>query len=361
MNEALESHKEYCSVYLDDIVVFSKTWEQHLDHIHKILKALQAAGLHVNAKKSRAAFPKVKYLGFMLGEGVIAPQEEKGDWSSWPLLDETDKNEEGAFNWVYTEDEDTPTRDVSFTRLEKSPEEKEAACDDTSEEGVGVRWSLRRDESGERSLTGNKEGEPGGQRPHEAPCHTPEGGVWLKQIRHKCWKAPTSLPTKPDCTSDSSACNLHKKPRSWNSFLNLFRTQNKNVHVRISRSTEAMYTRTPGQLQKKQRRRFCSRNVHQRVRCIDTADEGSASDSTSWGNSETEPDYCKRAAGPKRPCAQKVNKRSKPKLSRDDKARSTRDWLAQNCGHDGRSSTEECVRKSSCHDKAPPRGQARGH
>ncbi|KAJ1162739.1 hypothetical protein NDU88_003205 [Pleurodeles waltl] len=159
---------------------------------------------------------------------------------------------------------------------------------------------------------------------------------------------------------DSSACDLHKKPRSWDSFFNLFRTRNKNVHLRISRSTEGTYSRMPGQLQKRHRRRLCPRSFHQRVRCLDTTDDCLVSDSTSLGDSETEPGYCKPPSL-RRPRTLKLNKRSKPKFSQDYKAHSTMAWLAQNCGLDGKSSTEDCDRKGICHAKAPPRGQSRVH
>ena len=52
--------------YLDDIVVFSETPEQHLAHIKVILKKPLAAGLRM--KRSKCSFFKkeLHYLGLLL-------------------------------------------------------------------------------------------------------------------------------------------------------------------------------------------------------------------------------------------------------------------------------------------------------
>ncbi|XP_069483866.1 uncharacterized protein [Ambystoma mexicanum] len=184
-------------------------------------------------------------------------------------------------------------------------------------------------------------------------------------ITHKCWPAPAECPEpEPTISPDSSSCDLHKKPGSWESFLNLFRTRNKNVHLRMTRSTEAMPSGTLSGLQKRHRRRLCPRSFHQRVRCIDTTDnDGAISDSTSWGESEAEPELG-LPTGYNRTCAVKPNRssyvlpRCKSKPSREYKAKCTRAWLAQNCALGGRSSTEDHVGKGSCLDNTRrPKGQ----
>ena len=39
----------FCACYVDDIVVYSKTFEEHLRHIHLIFNQLTAAGFKTNA------------------------------------------------------------------------------------------------------------------------------------------------------------------------------------------------------------------------------------------------------------------------------------------------------------------------
>lgn len=77
MNKVLGPLQAFASTYLDDIVIFSPTWEQHIHHCQQVFQALGQAGLCINSKKSRLGFSKVKYLGYIIGNGCIEPQQEK--------------------------------------------------------------------------------------------------------------------------------------------------------------------------------------------------------------------------------------------------------------------------------------------
>ena len=60
-----------CLVYLDDLVVFSRTAEEHEEHVRTVLTLLQDAGFTVKASKCTFSAPEVKLLGFHVsGEGV---------------------------------------------------------------------------------------------------------------------------------------------------------------------------------------------------------------------------------------------------------------------------------------------------
>ena len=50
-------------VYLDDILVFSKTFEEHLDNLRKVF---QWAGLHLQPKKCSFIQHSVNYLGYIV-------------------------------------------------------------------------------------------------------------------------------------------------------------------------------------------------------------------------------------------------------------------------------------------------------
>ena len=59
---------EDCSAaYLDDVVIFSATWEQHLCHLERVLGQIQQAGLTLNPAKCQWAREEAKYLGYRLG------------------------------------------------------------------------------------------------------------------------------------------------------------------------------------------------------------------------------------------------------------------------------------------------------
>jgi hypothetical protein len=64
MNEVLKPYIEsFVFSYLDDIWAFSKTWEDHLQHLDQVFLALHVK-LLVNMKKCTFGQTKHVYLGF---------------------------------------------------------------------------------------------------------------------------------------------------------------------------------------------------------------------------------------------------------------------------------------------------------
>ncbi|KAJ1216972.1 hypothetical protein NDU88_004570 [Pleurodeles waltl] len=47
VNQVLAELDEFSAAYLDDIAVFSSTWEEHLQYLWRVLEALQKAGLTI--------------------------------------------------------------------------------------------------------------------------------------------------------------------------------------------------------------------------------------------------------------------------------------------------------------------------
>lgn len=65
--------REKCIVYLDDILVMGKTFEEHLDNLGQVLSRLRQAGLRLKPRKCHLAKRKVCYLGYVVSsEGVSA-------------------------------------------------------------------------------------------------------------------------------------------------------------------------------------------------------------------------------------------------------------------------------------------------
>ena len=68
---------EGVGVYVDDIVIFSDTWEEHLKRLEKVLFWLGQANLTVNLSQSDFVKAKVIYLGHVVGHGVVTPIKAK--------------------------------------------------------------------------------------------------------------------------------------------------------------------------------------------------------------------------------------------------------------------------------------------
>lgn len=85
MDRILRPHQKYASVYLDDIVIFSRDWESHLPKVQAVLDSLWKEGFTINPEKCALGMEEVKYLGYIVGRGVVKPQVSKVEAiQSWP-------------------------------------------------------------------------------------------------------------------------------------------------------------------------------------------------------------------------------------------------------------------------------------
>ena len=64
-------------VYIDDVLVMSATFEQHLKDVESVFEALRKGGIHLKAKKCTLGSDVVKYLGHVISEKGISPDPEK--------------------------------------------------------------------------------------------------------------------------------------------------------------------------------------------------------------------------------------------------------------------------------------------
>ena len=62
---------------MDDVVVFSESWEEHLTHIASVLEALKSAGLTANPNKCRWGGRAIDFLGHWIGAGTITDPKHK--------------------------------------------------------------------------------------------------------------------------------------------------------------------------------------------------------------------------------------------------------------------------------------------
>jgi hypothetical protein len=76
---------EACLVYLDDIVIFSDTLEEHLSRLEAVLQRLVATGLKLKPSKCRFLQTRVSFLGHVVsGEGIATDPAKIEQVSRWP-------------------------------------------------------------------------------------------------------------------------------------------------------------------------------------------------------------------------------------------------------------------------------------
>ena len=62
---------EGCAAYLDDVVVYSQTFEDHMLQLRTLLNKFKGANLTVNLTKSEFCHAKVTFLGHVIGQGQV--------------------------------------------------------------------------------------------------------------------------------------------------------------------------------------------------------------------------------------------------------------------------------------------------
>jgi hypothetical protein len=68
---------DICLIYLDDVIVLGRSFEDMVTNLKKVYDRLLAAGLKLKAKKCHLFCKKVVYLGHVISEAGIATDPEK--------------------------------------------------------------------------------------------------------------------------------------------------------------------------------------------------------------------------------------------------------------------------------------------
>ena len=67
----------FCRCYIDDIVIWSRNLEEHLEHIKMVLEWLPKAGLKVHSGKCVFGADNIDFLGHRISANKLEPQQDK--------------------------------------------------------------------------------------------------------------------------------------------------------------------------------------------------------------------------------------------------------------------------------------------
>ena len=76
IDKILENIK-YAKAFIDDVIIFSRSWEEHLEHLSTVLDRMMASGLKLKLKKCIFAASRLKCLGSIVSEAGVHPDPEK--------------------------------------------------------------------------------------------------------------------------------------------------------------------------------------------------------------------------------------------------------------------------------------------
>ncbi|CAF3963140.1 unnamed protein product, partial [Rotaria sordida] len=77
MTDTLKTCRPFSLVYLDDIIVYSKSYEEHLDHLKQVFTALRDRNFVLNPPKCEILMHRINYLGHTIDKDTIKPMTEK--------------------------------------------------------------------------------------------------------------------------------------------------------------------------------------------------------------------------------------------------------------------------------------------
>lgn len=81
VHQVLMKHKltDFASNYLDDIIIFSQSFEEHVTHIDQVLSALEKENVKLKPTKCAFGLSEIEYLGHILAHNVVKPLLSNAD------------------------------------------------------------------------------------------------------------------------------------------------------------------------------------------------------------------------------------------------------------------------------------------
>lgn len=86
MNEVFKAYlSKFVLVFFDDILVYNKSEQDHVQHLSLVMEVMQANTLYAKQSKCALAVPKVEYLGHVISkEGVATDPSKITTMEQWP-------------------------------------------------------------------------------------------------------------------------------------------------------------------------------------------------------------------------------------------------------------------------------------
>jgi hypothetical protein len=87
VTELLAPHKAYCVVFIDDILIFSATMEEHERHVNAVLDTLRKNGFRLKDKKCAFGHQETDFVGFHVdGKGIRLTEDKIKSIANWPMI-----------------------------------------------------------------------------------------------------------------------------------------------------------------------------------------------------------------------------------------------------------------------------------
>ena len=77
MDTVLDDIQDFSGTYMEDIIIFSQTWEDHVAHIKCVLDRLRKAGLTSKPAKCQWGSVSLTFLGHTVGRGMVSTPDHR--------------------------------------------------------------------------------------------------------------------------------------------------------------------------------------------------------------------------------------------------------------------------------------------
>ena len=72
MDQVLDGKLEFAGAYIDDIIIYSQSWEDHITHAALVLEQLKKFGLTTKPSKCQWGASSLTFLGHTVGGGTVS-------------------------------------------------------------------------------------------------------------------------------------------------------------------------------------------------------------------------------------------------------------------------------------------------